>query len=592
MLRKTLAIIVAFNAILLPVAAQTSASSVQVEKGVVALTTQNASEVTTNSKLKISVELEEKAFALLKTTAREAARLNLPENRIRYLVDAADLTWSQDQKTAREWFVSATSDFRIVMQTLDALYQKRESGDLENDSFFGEDTSQFRVYSFQRVRQNMLLTIAKYDSQMALDFLRETARENFKDFGWNDASFESQLAIIVARNNPGRALEIGQQKLAKNSFEGLDELINNLYEKDPEKGAKLASDASRKLRTSNLIENQAAYYAASALFRQAAAKLEDVEKNNETRLLLDKSEVSGLAETVAKAVSENSKASRYYSNPSPEELEQLKKYAPATIAQYEQQAKIKRTKAKNDISSEEVEDPSSPSSVATLAAEQKRENEQQAQTEAMTQIMKSVDPSNEKISLDETKQALSKIKNRLQRFIAVSQIARALAERGEKEAASGLLAEINNQQIAQPRKAADMLQNLLIASANSNIDPERSFTTLETSIYELNSVIASFARVGEFIGVKEMMDDNEFSLAGFAGEMLQRGVAGQQIGAEQLIVDLAKTDFERTVGLANKFERAEIRLEARMMIARALLSDKKIDKTSAQNNAIASQGSD
>lgn len=553
-----------------------------------AIDKQNASQTRKDSKSKIPVELEEKALALLKTMTREAGQLNLPENRIRYFIDAGDLMWSQDQKTARGYFKNAISDFRLVLQALDALYQKRESGELDNDSFFGEDTASFtRFYSVQRMRQNMLLTIAKHDAQLALDFLHETARENFKDYGWRDASFEPQLAIVVAKNDPNRAFEIGQQKIAKNSFEGLNEIINNLYEKDAEKGANLASETVKKLRTTNLLKDTSASYIAVTLFDRVA-ELEKNGKNSE-KALLDKSDMSQLAETVAKTALENYKAGIYLSPLSPENLEQLKKYAPLTTAQLEQQIKIQKTKAAKAAngssgsggSPEESE--ASPSYFAAVAAEKKREDERKAQTEAMTQAMKAVDPNNEKISVDEAKQALAKIKSRSQRFIVTSQAAHVLAERGEKEAAGSLLTEINNQQIAQPRRAVEMLQNLFVAKANSNVDPERSFTTLEAIVYELNSVISAGARLGEFFGIKEMMDDNEFAVAGFANEMLYVSAMGQQFGAEQLIVDLAKADFERTVELANKLERPEIRLEVRMLIVRALLAtDNKIDKTIAQ----------
>jgi hypothetical protein len=574
MLRKTISLIILFSAVL-PTAAQTT---LQDEKKQL-LNEQKNAQTVKNNKPEIPAEIIEKAIAVLKTSGHDAEKLNLPENRIRYLVEIGDLLWTFDEKTAREFFVSAVGDLRFIMQSLDAFLVRRENGEADDDSFFGGDRGHSRFYAAQSVRQNMLLNIVKHDPQMAFDILRETTRENYKEFGWNDASFETRLAVVIARNDANRALEIGLQRLAKNSFEGINDLINNLHRKDAEKGAKLAAETVRKLKTTNLLQNQAAYNVVISLFNKATAVAQASEKN-EKNLLLSEGEVREVAEMYAKVILETSRSNPYYSYPDSSQIEQLKKYAPLATAQVERQINVQKAQAAKANGNLPMPDPSPspaiPNSTETRAA-MKGEADQMAQAEAMSQIMQATTTNDEKKSTDKLKQDLSKIKNRSQRMLAMSQLARVFAERGDKDAAGNLLIEVNSLQVSQPRRAIEMLQNLLVANANSQIEPERAFTALESTIYEFNGIADSLARIGEFAGIKEFMDNNEFALGGFASEFFRRG-STQEIGVQPVIVDLAKADFDRTIGLANKFERAEIRLEASMLIVRSILPQDKNDE--------------
>src|SRR5205085_1384290 len=78
-------------------------------------------------------EIKEKAVNFLRTTAKDAATLSLPENRLAFLIATADLLWEYDENAAREAFKVAESDVRQMitaqMQKA-ALAATAEDGDL------------------------------------------------------------------------------------------------------------------------------------------------------------------------------------------------------------------------------------------------------------------------------------------------------------------------------------------------------------------------------------------------------------------------------------------------------------------------------
>ena len=70
-----------------------------------------------------------------------------------------------------------------------------------------------------------------------------------------------------------------------------------------------------------------------------------------------------------------------------------------------------------------------------------------------------------------------------------------------------------------------------------------------------------------------MIVDGEIQIGPFGGGMI-RGLS-KEIGiAESTIDSLIRSDFERTKGLANRFDRPEARILAKMLILRAALGKK------------------
>ena len=350
--KKIIILFLALLFVIPPMVAQ-----MQTSTDVLPQTQDNSSVVTSKPQIikpevpKISPELEAKLVTLLKETSKDSASLSTPENRIRYQAGAADLLWTHDPKTARDLFASASNDLRGLVQALDTIYQRRETGEAEEEEslgsmFFGGGRGvSGKFYTTNTIRQNLLKTLAKRDGNAALALFRETQRDNFKEFGWRDGQFESQLGSIIAKNDPARAFEIGMQKLSKGNLDGMDELIANLYKKDQDKGAKLAAEAVKKILSSDSASASSTndeynYYdrdTLTSLFNQAAESVAEKNKPEASKTpMLSDGDLSQLAELIIKKKFDRfkSEGSFYYGSSNPE---YLKKYAPVSYARFERE---------------------------------------------------------------------------------------------------------------------------------------------------------------------------------------------------------------------------------------------------------------
>jgi len=98
-------------------------------------------------------------------------------------------------------------------------------------------------------------------------------------------------------------------------------------------------------------------------------------------------------------------------------------------------------------------------------------------------------------------------------------------------------------------------------------------------IASTNEIINAGMKIGEFIDVSgEMIQDNELKIGAFAGPMSAGLMSGMSI-ADMPIRKLADFDLDRTRALADRFERPEARVLAKLLILRAYA--KKFDMNTA-----------
>jgi len=115
----------------------------------------------------------------------------------------------------------------------------------------------------------------------------------------------------------------------------------------------------------------------------------------------------------------------------------------------------------------------------------------------------------------------------------------------------------------------------MLASGLATSNPDKAFPLLEETIGRANDTLAAFIKVGEFIDVaEEVIQDGEVQVGAFGGQMV-RGLTRELGMADTTIQVLAHADFGKTKALTNRFDRAEIRILAKMMVLRAVLDDKK-----------------
>jgi hypothetical protein len=175
--------------------------------------------------------------------------------------------------------------------------------------------------------------------------------------------------------------------------------------------------------------------------------------------------------------------------------------------------------------------------------------------------------------LDETRKYLSRASNNEERIAALSQLAIVVAQKGDRKAALQLLEEARNLSPGRARYSRQLLAQLQIARAYAAVDPAQSFAILEPSIDQLNELIGAAILLGEFFGEEEVIRDDELVIQ----PVVQMVESFQQQYGRDLNL-LARSDFARTRDAAEKFQRYEVRLLARLMVAQSVLAQKTEEK--------------
>jgi len=167
--------------------------------------------------------------------------------------------------------------------------------------------------------------------------------------------------------------------------------------------------------------------------------------------------------------------------------------------------------------------------------------------------------------LREVRQALAKLKTLEERIEVLTTLALSVMNSGDKKTADTLLNEARSIYSGRMKHRKNLTSVLQMTHAYAVIEPAQSFAFLEGNLSFVNDVIAAGILVDEF-NEGGSVKSEEVRLEVVRNESYRNvpnGVA--------LIKNLATSDFDRTVSLAEKFSRPEARFFARFRIAQALL---------------------
>ena len=217
---------------------------------------------TDEEKQKEKADKEKKALALLEQVVEEAQMLKLPENRARVQIGAADMLWQRDQGRARSLFGLAADSIAEMMRQSPA------------NPGFDERRGPNQGRSAFQLRQELVLTVARYDAPLAYQLLAATKpptalndARNQGGFGAED-SLEQRLLSEIAALDPKLALQNAEQMLDKGQFSrSLTEVLNQLQAKDKEAANKLEDKMVRRLQSANMLSSMDAGSLALSLLR-------------------------------------------------------------------------------------------------------------------------------------------------------------------------------------------------------------------------------------------------------------------------------------------------------------------------------------
>jgi len=175
----------------------------------------------------------------------------------------------------------------------------------------------------------------------------------------------------------------------------------------------------------------------------------------------------------------------------------------------------------------------------------------------------------EKGKMDEAKAVVSRIKSKERRASALAEMAVALALKGDRKSAGQLLEEARGLVERRPDNEREVEALLEVARGYALVDPAKTFEMVDPLIDHANDMLSAAALLEKFGAGAGLFRKGEMVLAPGLGE-----VSGRYMRHVKALAELARVDFDRTKATADRFNRDEARLMARLVIARSVLSDR------------------
>lgn len=554
------------------------------------------------------LELEQKALALLNEVIGEMPSLRLVENRIRLQSVAAELLWPRNQERAREIFNAAAVDLAAV------------AGSIETD-----DPQYYNQRNMTaQLRQRMLTTIAQYDPKLALEFLRSTrtaplpapSNNTFRQPD-QELMLEAQLANQIAARDPQQALRLAEEILSRGLSSNLLSLLDQLRTRDPEGATRLVAAIVKKLRTANFATDYEATSIASYLLHSTRAPENSSAQTtgsggaativanlpNSRRLQLDEPARRELVTSLVNAAVNASNNPGRSSNGSGllstvrQLMPEVERYTPA------QAAGLRRRLEGLDRRVEPVGDPremrqlmetGTPEALLEAAAKATPEARQQIYRMAAWKALNEGNPERARqiinANVEGTRQReqllreldqqlffrtlaegnveaaqalLARVKSTDERVAMLIQLARVVAGKGNQKGAANFLEEAWTLIEGRAKGQSQFSQQLQLAQVSAPLAAPRAFEIVEASITHLNELVGA-ASVIEGFGQEAFAQDELKAQEGYLWNAL-----ATQCG--ETLAALAPVDFDHARSAADRFQRLELRLQARLAVVRGIL---------------------
>lgn len=549
-------------------------------------------------------QIERKTYVLVDEIAGAAPGLKLPENRSFIFAAAADLLWEHDEPRARNLFWDALNTLNLMNSGSQVTKGEKPSEKERQQNF----TQYFALF---RLRQELLQRVARHDPQLALDMLRSSRQPPLEPVPWmrdgfappDDRSLEQQIATEAAARDPQKALQLARESLAKGFSFQLIPLLFRLNQKNAEMGTKFAGEVISKLRGRNLATDlQGSSIAVSLLTFSRIPTEPTLTKSSLTnqRLTLAEEQRRELVELITNAaLAESGNANLLYALSGI--LPEIKEFAPERVALVQKKlAAFNQTLTKEQRISDEYNSlirNGTPEELLKLADTASDNDRRWMQQQAVVMVAmrgradsfrefinteisdesrrkslldaldtEQINIALEKSDTEELQKLLPKIRHKEERARAMSELAITLEKKGKHDEALTLLNEA--QTLIKTGFENDTQAKALLAlvGAYALVEPARAFGIIERTIDRANDEMAKLLLLDKFISTG-IIKKGELSMQ--HSTMIPIDFAVFKYGKS--VAALANADFDRTRAAADRFERNELRLMARLLLAQALL---------------------
>jgi hypothetical protein len=501
--------------------------------------------------VELSVELKKQVADCLQQNVSLSLSLNSDENRISYLLKTANLLWKIDKTQSRTVFLGSFEDIRKIVVQIDF-----EMNELDKIPDTELSKSAFQNQVLAKLKKLNALTVAvttqvfTADPQIGYTFFEELKlsiknEQLRKSFDRSINLLQSPLLEEIAKKSIDDALSLANKRLKEQGFfENSIDLMQTVLKKDPKKASDFAKVILRSLKTAS---NPRQYLSSMQNLLQIGE--DNLQNGNSAQKpLFTKSELGELSNYINSFLYDSPNSGKAVSSYAAQ-LEKIAVYA-LLNGEFDKTTQIQNY-AKTLFQKE----------IAALIKPIRN---------------KKLPSADKKQIIEEAMRKISLVQDNQFKFEMMIWLSQRALQSDEKESAAAILLEAELIIKTFPKDLSDYSNNWLLAEAYFALDENKSFVIVENIFSQLNQVINAYAIFNEFLGGETFIESDEVKMESAGNAKI--------IGLEKLkspmLKRLAERDFPRTVNLTNRFDRSEFRLEARIMICRAILEPpKKNEKT-------------
>ena len=527
---------------------------------------------------KANADMREKAFELLESVAGQLGTLQSAENRARLAANIVDSLWKHDEKRARALLV-------LVQEDINSGLEIKQSSD---------DKERHRFEVFSKLRTDTVERIAKYDGELALEFLKATPLRLESQLrgavAIGEQQLELKLAKQIAANNPDLALKVGRKWLEQGFSADIIQVLAQLNKKHKEQALTFYKEVIHKLKDQDLMATWETSNFVETLARSFKPPAADEATYRElVTLIVTKALANGCGNKLNEE-DERAEFCRWASSIVP----QMEKIDPRG-------ARLKRWVAEEEASEERFEvttelgellqngtiddllalaakNPNGAESIIYHAVQKARNDGNLEQARKLANrlpasftrqhLLTQIEQDEEWATIDDEKLAqvqarINEIENLQHRVDSLLAVSHQLGSNNQKTALKLLTQAGEIIDTMNPGKEQTASQ-IALAMSYCFEKNERGFSIMDSLIPKLNELVDMAAKLDGYD--TSYLRDGEWNMSanGAVGDLLTRLSEKAEI--------FAWCDFDRAVSLTARFDRAEIRLMAQVKLAQGILA--------------------
>lgn len=574
-----------------------------------------------SEKDKAAQELEKEVLKLAQQAVTEANGLKLWQNRALVYALAGDVLWKTDQKKARSLFRDASNELVLGIQV-----PKDKQKSYYEDYDWWQDNSP---------RKAVLLLVAAYDADLALEMLLETRPPNLqasidayntpqalttqnktqvqimneqknKFKAQQEIQLEQQFAVKAAEQDPKKAAKLLRDSLAKGFSQSIADLLAKINEKDEKLGGELLAEVLEKLNDTDFKQKDDAMNLGSYFLRQSFSSETMKAQNPKFKpLKIEARDLKMLAGKLADYLLVQTTIDKLWNFP--QMLSIIEKYAPEKAALLKQrEAEVKKLLPEYMRSWQEseklVNDPN------TTAEKLIEESEKYAAYEKFRLYSAAVDRSVAAGTSDKIRQTLQNLPDSKQRNDALDYLDSKISDKAIKDDKLGEVQQLVAKSGSESAKIK-LLVNLAVGYQKKNTEESRKTANdlmtearkLVGDIPESKEEVANILKIAagyaeiepdkSFPLLSPLMDMTNDMLTAYAllskynksenmfrqGEMIftqSLGFGGAYLQYGKELKLLATADFGKTKNLIDNLRRDDVKVLMKIMLAEAVIKER------------------